>query len=158
MPFDLSLADLLASDRVGVCLEAADKADVLDRLLALVATAEAVVDPDRLGADVRAREAQMSTGVGQGLALPHARTSAVSETVAAFATIDPPVDFDSLDGEPVRLAFLLAGPEADRARHLRLLSRVSRLMSDPALRQRLYDASEPADVLNAIRDAEAALV
>ncbi|MEM1115356.1 MAG: PTS sugar transporter subunit IIA [Bacteroidota bacterium] len=157
MPFDLSLADLL-DQSVGVCLDVADKGEAIGRLVALVAGAEAVVDADRLGEDVRAREAQMSTGVGGGLGLPHARTDAVTATVAAFATLDPPVAFDALDGEPVRLAFLLAGPEADRARHLRLLSRVSRVMSDPALRQRLYDAATPAEVLAAIRDAEAALV
>ena len=158
MPFDLALADLLAPERIGVCLRTAGKADAIARLVALISGAEAVVDVARLGADVRAREAQMSTGVGEGLALPHARTPAVTATVAAFATLDPAVGFDALDGKPVRLAFLLAGPEADRGRHLRLLSRVSRLMSAPALRERLYAASAPGEVLEAIRDAEAALV
>lgn len=158
MPSDLTLADLLTPDRVGVCLQVEDKAAVLDAVVGLVAGAEAVRDARRLGADVRAREAQMSTGVGAGLALPHARTPAVTRSVAAFATLDPPVDFDAIDGEPVRLVFLLAGPEAERARHLRLLSRVSRLLSDPGLRSLLYDATEPAGVLAALRDSEAALV
>lgn len=154
---DLTLSDLLTADRVGVCLRVDDKADALGAIVRLVAGAEAVHDAARLEADVRTREAQMSTGVGKGLALPHARTPAVAESVAAFATLDPPVDFDAIDGEPVRLVFLLAGPEGDRARHLRLLSRVSRLMADPGLRALLYDATEPDEALSALRDSEAAL-
>lgn len=157
MPTDLTLTDLLTPDRIGVCLDVRDKAAAIRAVVRLVAGAEAVRDARRLAADVRAREDRMSTGVGEGLALPHARTPAVTTSVAAFATLDPPVDFDAIDGAPVRLVFLLAGPEAERARHLRLLSRVSRLMSDPDLRARLYAATDPADVLDALRDSEAAL-
>lgn len=157
MPSDLTLTDLLTPDRVGVCLDVEDKDGAIGTVVRLVAGAEAVRDAARLEADVRAREAQMSTGVGDGLALPHARTAAVTATVAAFATLDPPVDFDALDGAPVQLVFLLAGPEAERGRHLRLLSRVSRLMADPDLRTRLYAASAPDDALAALRESEATL-
>jgi mannitol/fructose-specific phosphotransferase system IIA component (Ntr-type) len=153
-----TLSDLLAPDRVRVRLPAATKGEVLDQMVALVAAAPAVRDADQLGADVRAREAEMSTGVGAGLALPHARTPAVARTVAAFATLAGPVDYDALDGAPVQLVLLLAGPEGDRAAHVRLLGRVSLLLADEAVRARLLAADAPAGVLGAIREAEAALV
>ena len=100
------------------------------------------------------REALMSTGVGKGLALPHARTAAVRETVAAFAVTAEPVDYHALDGQAVRLVFLLCGPEGERGSHITLLSRVSRLMNDDAFRARLQDAPDAATVLAAFREAE----
>lgn len=126
-------------------------------MAALAATSSAVTSARQLLADVEAREARMSTGVGQGLALPHARTNAVRETVAAFATLATPVDYDALDGDPVRLVLLMAGPEAERSGHVRLLSRVSRLMSAPNVREGLLAARTAEAVLDTFRDAEASL-
>ncbi|HBX66461.1 MAG TPA: hypothetical protein DEG32_09995, partial [Balneolaceae bacterium] len=70
------------------------------------------------------REKIMSTGVGKGLAIPHAKTKAVTENHAAFALLKEPLDFDSIDGEPVRLVFLLVGPESNNSQHIKLLSRI----------------------------------
>lgn len=150
----LSLSSLLAPDRVRVGLDLDTKEEVVDALIALAATSDAVRDGDQLREDVWDRERRMSTGVGQGLALPHARTAAVSETVAAFATLARPIDYGALDGAPVRLALLLAGPEGDRGRHVRILSRVSLVMSDDGVRQRLAEAETADAVLQEIREAE----
>jgi PTS system fructose-specific IIA component len=158
MPTDRLLSSLLTPDRVRVGLDAPTKADVLRGVVALAATSPAVLDADRLLADVEAREATLSTGVGGGLALPHARSAAVRETVAALATLAAPVDFDALDGAPVRLVLLLAGPDGDPGAHVRLLSRVSRLMSRDAVRERLMAAADPTDFCEALAEAEAALV
>ena len=151
------LLHLLPPERIRVALAAPTKADVLREMAALASGADAVTDAESLLRDVEAREAVISTGVGQGLALPHARTTAVSETVVAFATLAEPVDYDALDGAPVRLVLLLAGPESERSRHLRLLSRVSRVMADDETRQRLLAAATPHEVLEVIAEAEAAL-
>lgn len=158
MPAAHALSDLLAPDRIRVRLAASTKPEILGQMAALVASAPAVLDARQLAADVEAREAEMSTGVGGGLALPHARTPAVEQTVAAFATLAAPVDYDALDGAPVRLVLLLAGPEGDRARHVRLLGRVSLVLSDAAVRDRLLAAGSPEDVLAVIREAEGAAV
>ena len=151
VPPDPPMAPLdptLLAARVAVGLEAPDKADALRQMVALVAGAPEVADPDRLVADVAAREARMSTGVGGGLALPHARSPAVTGTVAAVATLAAPVDWDALDGAPVDLVVLLAGPEADRAAHVRLLAQVSRVLSAPGVRARL-SAAPDADAVRA---------
>ena len=144
-----TLAALLPLDHVEVGLRAATKAEAIDALVARVARADGVVDGARLRADVAAREARMSTGVGDGLALPHARTPAVTQTVGALATLAEPVDWGALDGEPVALVLLLAGPESDRAAHVRLLAHVSRVLSDPGVRAELA-AAATADDLRAV--------
>ncbi|MEM1056054.1 MAG: PTS sugar transporter subunit IIA [Bacteroidota bacterium] len=153
-----TLSSLLAPSRIRVGLRAGDKSGLLAELVALASTSSVVLDTDELLAAVEAREAQLSTGVGKGLAFPHARTSAVSETLAAFATLATPIDFDALDGEPVRLVMLIAGTDADRREHVRLLSRISRVLSDEATRRRLLAAKSPDDVLEIVAEAEAELV
>ena len=154
VPTTYSLTTLLTPQRVRVRLDAASKPDVLRAMVLLTARAREVRDWRKLLADVQAREALISTGVGQGLALPHARTAAVTETVGAFATLAEPVDYASLDGAPVRIVLLIAGPEHQKTQHLRLMSRASRVMADPETRQRLLDAPSPESVLDVLADAE----
>ena len=132
-----SLAELLHPDRVGVALPVDTKGAALEAALDRVAVCPEVRDADRLAADVRAREAVLSTGVGQGLALPHARTPAVGATVATLCTLAAPVDWGAIDGEPVDLVLLFAGPENERAGHVKLLAHVSRVLSGPEARRRL---------------------
>lgn len=151
-----SIADLLSPSRVLVKLAETDKFNLIDALVDSLDGASEVTDLDQVRADVRAREALMSTGVGQGLALPHARSRAVTNTLAAFAVTESPVDYEALDGQPVRLAFLLVGPEEERGRHVRLLSRLSRLMARDTFRADLLDAPDAEAVIAAFRDAEAA--
>ena len=98
-----------------------------------------------------------STGVGSGLALPHAHTDAVAAPVAALAVLASGVDFESLDGEPVRLAVLMAGPVAGRTGHVRLLSRVSRVLGQADVRRRLLATPTAHAALSILADAEAAL-
>lgn len=151
----LSISDLLTPETVRVGLAGQEKGEVLDAVIGLIGDNAAVDDLAQVRRDVFAREQQMSTGVGMGLALPHARSAAVTDTVAALAVTAEPVPFGSHDGEPVRLLFLLVGPEKERSRHIRLLGRVSRLMNQDVFRRRLLAASNPGEVLTLFRDAEA---
>ncbi|MEM1043448.1 MAG: PTS sugar transporter subunit IIA [Bacteroidota bacterium] len=157
MPDTLSIADLLSPTTVRVGLEGADKPTVLGALIDLLDGHDEVGDLDRVRQDVFAREAKLSTGVGLGLGLPHARTTDVRRTVAAFATTAGPVPFESHDSEPVRLLFLLVGPEGERGHHVKLLGRISRLMNRPAFRDALLAAVSPSEVLDLFREAEAEL-
>ncbi|MDX1531520.1 MAG: PTS sugar transporter subunit IIA [Rhodothermales bacterium] len=154
----LHIAELLKPEAVRIGLPGTEKAVLIDALVDLLDTyGDAVIDLARVRADVHDREAQMSTGVGKGLALPHARSAAVRDTVAAFATTAEPVEFGAIDGSPVRLVFLLVGPEMERSRHIKLLSRVSRLMNRDAFRKGLLAARTSEEALALFRDAEAAL-
>lgn len=155
MPTAPPVSPLLPAERILVGLDVATKGEVIAALVRAVAGTEAVVDAARLERDVLAREATMSTGVGHGIALPHARSGAAAATVAALATLRRPVDFASFDGEPVEIAVLLAGPEGERGGHVRVLSRLSVLLADSALRRRLRAAETSAEVVAALREAEA---
>jgi PTS system fructose-specific IIA component len=151
----LSIAHLLTPETVRVKMPGGTKDDVLNAVIDLLEGAEGVVDLAQVRRDVFAREQQMSTGVGMGLALPHARTSAVADTVAAFATTADGVPFAAHDGQPVSMIFLLVGLEGERSRHIRLLGRISRLMNRDAFRQRLLAATTSAEALTLFRDADA---
>lgn len=154
MPAVPRLTDLLAPDRVGVRIPVENRAEAVDAAVALVAGCPAVLDPARLAADVAAREAAMSTGVGQGLALPHARTPAVTATVATLCTLATPVDWSAHDGAPVDLVLLFAGPEGERAGHVHLLAHVSLVLSDAAVRRRLAEARTPEELVAAVAEAQ----
>jgi mannitol/fructose-specific phosphotransferase system IIA component (Ntr-type) len=149
---------LLTSDTVAAGLRGGPKEEVVERLVHLLDGHPEVRDIDALCEAVLARERTMSTAVGGGLALPHARTNAVRNTVAAFGVTDSDVEFDAIDGRPVRLVFLLAGRESDTSRHIRILSRVSRVMNEAYVREALLAADSPQRILETFERAEAALL
>ena len=157
MPALPSFVALLAPERLVPGVRAASKAEVLRLGAGWLATHPAVRDRALLAADLEAREERLSTGVGDGVAIPHARTRAVTETVAALATLAEPVEWDAFDGRPVDLVVLFAGPEAEQARHLRLLAQVSRVLAAPGLRAGLAAAAGEAEALAVLRDAEASV-
>ncbi len=100
------------------------------------------------------REKIMSTGVGKGLAIPHAKTTAVTENLAAFALLEEPLDFNSIDDEPVRLVFLLVGPESNNSQHIKLLSRISRLMNSGSFREQILACTSTEEILDAFQEEE----
>ncbi|MEZ4701398.1 MAG: PTS sugar transporter subunit IIA [Rhodothermales bacterium] len=148
------IAQLLTPHTVSVHLPGETKGDVLDHLMALLQGDERVLDFESVRRAVLAREAIMSTGVGKGLALPHAKTSAVSGIVAAFATTASPVPYDAIDDEPVRLLFLLVGPEHAKSEHIKTMSRVSRLMNEAGFRARLLTAKSTAEIIALFVESE----
>lgn len=83
------------------------------------------------------REKIMSTGVGKNLAIPHGKVSSIDEHLASFALLKEPIDFESIDGNPINMAFLLIGPEKKNSAHIKLLSRISRLMNNSSFRESL---------------------
>lgn len=149
---------LLSPQTICLGLPGLSKEEVLNNLIDVLAGNPAVADLDELRAAVFMREQMMSTGVGKELALPHAKTGAVRETVAAFAVTAEPVAFGAIDNLPVRLVFLLVGTEAARSQHIKILSRISRLMNREAVRQRLLDAPDAQTVLTIFEEAEDAML
>lgn len=103
---------------------------------------------------VRERERVLSTGIGHGVALPHGKTDACSEMVIAAGVAEGPVEFDALDDQPVRLVFLLVGPETAAGLHIKMLSRISRLVRQPELRDQLMSAPDAETFRRMLREAE----
>lgn len=149
------LTDLLTSIRVKVPLEAGAKDEVLRELVGVLMGAGCVGDPAEVLRVVQQREQVLSTGIGHGVALPHGKSDACRELVIAAGVTREPVEFDALDAEPVRLIFLLVGPENNAGAHIKALSRISRLVRQPELRDRLMEAESEATFMEVLREAEA---
>lgn len=149
----MTLFDLLTPERIRIPLKGRTKDDLLRELVDVVAAGNGADREEMLRA-VREREAVLSTGIGHGVAIPHGKSSALSELRLAAGTASEAVDFDALDGEPVRLLFLLVGPETAAGAHIKALSRISRLVRQDSVRQRLTEAETPEAFLEALREAE----
>ena len=150
------LSELLSTERVRVPLGSHSKADLLRELVQLaVGDADAPTVRGILEA-VEMREAQVSTAMGGGLAVPHGRTDLVSELRVAAGIVDRVPDYASPDGSPVRVAFLVLTPTAASGQHVKILSRVARIMHDPVSRGALEGSSSADEFVRVIRAAEPA--
>lgn len=133
------ICNMIAPDCVLLDLEAGSKEDVIQVLVDVLAKAGHVADTKLLFKDVMTREALASTGLGYGCAVPHAHSAALDKTVLAVARLKTALDFNAPDGLPVRLVFLMAGPKDSAGLHLKLLSKLARLLHDNSLRGQLMD-------------------
>lgn len=148
------LTELLSPDRVKVPLGGRTKDAVLRELVDLIASTHPGSDPDAILESVRAREQVLSTGIGAGIAIPHAKTPIADELVLAAGVAPHDVDFDALDGKPVRLFFLLVGPESASGAHVKALSRISRLLRRDNLREALLSAASVEDFMRVVHASE----
>jgi fructose PTS system EIIBC or EIIC component len=151
----MKISDILTENLVATGLPGNTKNEVIDAMIDLVASSPKVMDKEKVRKAIFEREEIMSTGVGNGFAIPHGKTEAVSDIVAAFAVTAQPIDYQSLDEKPVRLVFLLVGKDNLVGPHIKLLSRISRLMNKEEFRKRLLDLKSPREILEAFRQEEA---
>lgn len=150
----MQINELLSIDSVAVGLSAGEKESVISLMVDLLANNPSVTDLEGVREAVLERERIMSTGVGKEIALPHAKTSAVTSTVAVLATTSRPVEFGSLDNRPVRILFLLVGNAESKSEHIRILSRISRLMNRDEFRSDLLASSSREELLQLLKQEE----
>jgi mannitol/fructose-specific phosphotransferase system IIA component (Ntr-type) len=154
----LRVGDLLAPERVRVPLEGLDKESILAELVDLVArSAGLAAQRDEIQRAVWEREEVLSTGIGEGIALPHAKIDGLGVIVMAAGVCREPVEFGALDGGPVWLIFLILGPETAAGSQVRLLSRISRLLREESTRRRLMSAEDAERFYQILREAESAI-
>ncbi len=146
----IKLSDIL--NKVSIKLNASieNKDELLSDLVNLAGISGNISDLEKALSDVITREDIMSTGVGKGIAIPHAKTTAISKTVAALITLNNYVDYDSLDKKPVNIAFLLLSEPVNIGNHLRLLSQISKLLNNESLRDRILESKSEEEVLDII--------
>ena len=152
----MRLTDLLDSERVRVPLESGQKDELLRELVDLVMGPGQEAHREEVLRAVLEREAVLSTGIGGGVAIPHAKTNAVPTLRIAAGRTTSGVEFDALDGEPVSLCFLLVGPESDAGAHVKALSRIARVVRRESVRERLNRAKDAEEFLRVLDQAEAA--
>ena len=151
----MKIMDILVRDAVVLDLAATAKDDVLSEMAHALARAESGLDGDALLGVLRDREALQSTGIGEGVAIPHGKLTGLHRLIASFARSGDGVDFDSIDGQPTHLFFLLVVPEHSGGQHLKALARISRFFRDAAFRSRLHEAETLEDVYRAIEEEDA---
>ncbi len=147
------LSELLTAGHVVVPMAATDKAGAIAELARRLAE-QAGGDYDDVHKAVLRREQELSTGIGFGVAIPHGRSPTVAELSVVAGVTPVAVPFDALDGEPVRLFFMSVGPEASAGQHVKVLSRIARLIRHEDVRERLLRAHTPEEFQQALLAAE----
>ncbi len=151
----MKLSDLLTEKAISVNLSARDKRGVIEELVGLLVDATGGgTERETVIKAVWDREELMSTGIGQGVGIPHAKTNAVDRLHAVFGRSEAGVDFAALDSKPVHIFFLLVAPEDLSGPHVKALARISRLLKQSYFRQALLDARTAAEVMTIIREEE----
>ena len=151
----MKILDILTSEAlVAPDLAGADKTAVLRELATHLAAAQPGIDANRLVEVLWEREKLGSTAIGDGIAIPHGKLPGLTGVIGAFGRHPRGVDFESLDGSPTHLFFLLVAPEDSVGQHLKALARVSRLLKDRAFRERLLSAPDRATLFRLIREED----
>ncbi|CAH0347275.1 fructose-specific PTS transporter subunit EIIC [Bacillus sp. CECT 9360] len=150
----MKITDLLKKDTIILHLASREKEQVIDDLVGKLADAGRLNDRKAFKAAILKREEQGTTGIGEGIAIPHAKTSAVKTPSISFGRSDPGVDYESLDGQPAHLFFMIAASEGANDAHLETLARLSTLLMDEAFRKKLLSASSEEEIISIIDEKE----
>ncbi|HOJ18679.1 MAG: PTS sugar transporter subunit IIA [Ignavibacteriales bacterium] len=150
----MKLSELLSEEVIIPDLSGNTKEEVINQLIDLFKNDSRVNDIEKVRIAVMDREKVMSTGVGKGFAIPHGKTDAVKDILCAFGKSKLPIDYQSLDSQPVHLVFLLIGKDNLVSMHIKLLSRISRMMTKDSFRDKLLLAESKDDILEIFREEE----
>jgi len=150
----MRLSELLNEQSISLTLNARDKEASIKELVQLLESSHGVNTRGEILSKVLQRESMMSTGIGNGVAIPHGKTRLLDHLLAACGVSPAGVDFDTMDGEPATLFILLVSPESLRGPHVKALANVSRLLKEESVRNALRSASTPADFLRILKEAE----
>ncbi|MDW8649236.1 fructose-specific PTS transporter subunit EIIC [Streptococcus suis] len=152
----MKIQDVLRKDVMLLDLQATSKEAVIDEMIASLVDKGYVTDFDVFKTGIMNREAQTTTGLGDGIAMPHAKNAAVKEATVLFAKSNKGVDYASLDGQPTDLFFMIAAPEGANDTHLAALAELSKYLMKPGFADKLRSVSSPEEVIAVFDDAEAA--
>ena len=150
----MTLLDILSADSTLVDLRGETKEDIIAELVDTLAVGDAISDRDKVLQAVLEREKIMSTGIGDGIAIPHGKSDAVEKLVAALGTQRRGVDFEALDGEPAYVFFLLVSPANVSGPHIKALARISRLLKNDEFKKKLIAAETAAEIIEIIETEE----
>ncbi len=149
----MKIMDVLNINAINVDLKARDKKSVLDELVAPVAE-ETGASHENLVKVLMDRERLGSTGIGGGIGIPHGKLKNLESLILGFGLSRQGIDFESMDGRPTHIYFLLLTPESSAGVHLKLLARISRLLKNDGVKERLMQAQTPQDVITIIEEED----
>jgi len=152
---NLKISDFLKPESIIMEIKSKEKIAVIKELVNHMVENKFVSDGERFVNALAKRENLESTGIGDGIAIPHARTDAVDDLILAFARSPSGVDFSSIDGKPSYLIFLIASPENKKSEYIMALAKLSRLLRKDPVRRELRAAISPKEILKIIKKNEA---
>lgn len=150
----MRITDLLKKQGIELDVKVNNKAEAIDKLVDLMDACDNLNDKEEYKKTVLAREELSTTGIGDGIAIPHGKTKAVSKAGLSSMVVKNGVDYDSLDGMPAKLFFMIAAPEAADNLHLEVLSRLSTILMDESFREKLINAKDKDEFLRLIDEKE----
>lgn len=150
----LKVSKLLKPKAIMMDIDAKEKIAAIEEMVNYLVANEFVSDGKVFLKALLKRENLESTGIGDGIAIPHARTNAVTSLILAFARSQDGVDFSAIDGKPSHLIFLIASPEDKKSEYIMALAKISRLLRRQYVRDQLKHAQNPQEVLNIIKKNE----
>lgn len=154
----MKILDFLSEDCVLCGLDGKTKKEVIKELVEILVKKKLVKDVGKTVDALIKRENTGSTGIGQGVAIPHAKSENVSKIVTSLGISKTGVEFNSLDGEPAYIIFLMVAPPESISEHLQLIAKISRLLKDKFFRQSLKDARSAREIINIIKEEDELLV
>lgn len=146
----MKIADILSGDLIIPELTSKNKKEVLEELVSVILKQNKLINKEELIEVLLEREQLGSTGIGDGIAIPHGKLKNIDALLASFGKSRDGVDFDSMDGKPTHLFFLLVAPENSAGIHLKALARISRLLKDSSFKQDLMEAKLKDDLFKTI--------
>ncbi|MCL2218281.1 MAG: PTS sugar transporter subunit IIA [Chitinispirillia bacterium] len=150
----IRIQDLIRTNCVIIDLKQAGKLEVIDSLARFLCSVSGLPNADVVSSKIVERETEMSTGIGYGIAIPHARLPGIDRLYMAAARSAEGIEFDSLDGQAVNLVFMMVSPENTSAEHTQVLSTLSQVMSYEDVRSKLMEADTPEAFVEVIAAAE----
>ena len=147
----MHIADYADTNFVALDLEVGSKEEVLGRMVDLLVQHKRIADPEVLMGELLKRERVMSTGIGGGIAIPHALLHDVEDLLILFGRTTKPLDFQALDSKPVDLIFMLVGPKGAANLYVKLLARISRLLQSSDFKANLRKCKTPQEVLEVLK-------
>ena len=150
----MKITEILQREFVLEELKARNKRDALAELAGIFAKGRIKVDPDAILRILLERERLGSTGIGDGIAIPHGKIPGLDEIAVSFGRSREGIAFEAMDGKPVHLFFLLMAPENSAGQHLKVLAKISRMLKDPAFRKNLLEAKMHEDLFRIIAEKD----
>ena len=153
----MRLTEILKPQNIKIPLQASTKSDAIAELVQVLADNHELTDPKKVLESVLERESTRTTGIGNGLAIPHGKTSGTDNLVMAIGRPASPIDFQAIDGRPVTIIWLLSSPPSKTGDHIKMLAMISRLMTVDRFRQTLNSVGSAQEMFDAIAKQESQL-
>jgi len=150
----MKLSNLLNTNTIKVGLEAADKEEAFEEMVDLLVRAGAVTDREAALRALHAREDEQTTGIGNGIGIPHAKDPSIEKLVLGLGTSEDGIEFDAVDGEPIHLVFLVLARTGNPGPHVEALAEIARLIQTPGFYRKVCEARTPEEAMALVREEE----